>query len=265
MIIIDHIEQGSPEWHRMRLGVITASNAINYSSEPKLAPIPDDFTHSKDGKINTIRWGGNQLSGTNKAELITQMRESLPRVYSDMRQGYIAELSGQVATGLIPEEINFKQCEWGKTYEDEARAYFEFETGLVAEQVSFIYRDKEKRFGVSPDAIIKGKKIGLEIKCPFTTKVFVEFLTCGKIKEEYMQQCQFSMWVTGFDAWYFANYDPRIRNKKLHYVLIERDKNYMDKYDNAEKPFIADMGEMLEKLNVEFGQQWFDEMTDSAA
>ena len=256
MIIVDYIEQGTPEWHFARGGVVTASRASEYSSEPKLAPMPDDADYSKEGKTHRFTYDGKVYEGGNKAELITSVRESLPPVYGDMRQSYMAELVAHIATGLIPEEMSFKQCEWGKAYEDEARLFFELETGLDVEEVGFIYRDKDKRFGLSPDGLIKGSKIGLELKCPFTTKVFIEFATCDKIKKEYVEQCQYSMWVTGYDGWYFANYDPRVKSKKLHYVFIERDESYMKKYDNAEKAFISDMDKMLNKLGLVYGSQF---------
>lgn len=256
MIIIDHIEQSSPEWHLLRLGVITASRASEFSSEPKLAPFPDDLPYLKDGKEHIYTFDGKEYRGTNKTDLQSEIRALLPAVYGDMRQGYMAELAAQVATGVIPEEMSFQQCEWGKNHEHEARAYFEFETGFKVNEAAFIYRDKDKRFGLSPDGLLDGKKIGLELKCPFTSKVFVEFAVCDKIKSEYYEQCQYSMWVTGYEAWYFANYDPRMKTKKLHYTLIERDQTYMDKYDQAESKFLSDMDSMMKKLSVDFGQQW---------
>ena len=173
----------------------------------------------------------------------------------------MAELVGQIVTGLLPDEMGFKQCEWGNEYEDAARAFFELETGLDVTVPAFIYKDESKRCGVSPDGLITGKKIGLELKCPFTTKVFVEFATCDKIKKEYVEQCQYSMWVTGCEAWYFANYDPRIKTKNLHYVLIERDQVYMDKYDKAFIAFTKDMDVMLDKMGMSFGQQWQQQST----
>jgi len=261
MIIIDDIEQGTEEWLRCRLGVISASRAAEFSTEPKLAPMPTDgVTYRKDGKEHVYVVENNEVrglfKGTNKTELTNEIRGMMNPVYGDMRQSYMAELVGQVATDFMPEEFSFKQAEWGKEYEHEARSYFEFETGLKVNEVAFIYRDKDKRFGVSPDGLIDGKKIGLELKCPFTTKVFVEFACCEKIKQDYIEQCQYSMWVTGYRGWYFANYDPRIKGKKLHHVLIERDQKYMDKYDRAEKEFIKDMDKMLTKMNVAFGDQW---------
>ena len=256
MIIINDIEQASKAWFELKAGVISASRAAEFSTESKLAPLPDDFTHTKEGKVNVVSWGDKYLTGTSKAELVKSCRESLPPVYGDMRQSYMAELVGQIVTGLLPDEMSFKQCEWGNEYEDSARALFELELGLDVEVPAFIYKDKSKRCGISPDGLIVGKKIGLELKCPFTTKVFVEFATCDKIKKEYIEQCQYSMWVTGYESWYFANYDPRIKTKNLHWVLIERDQSYMNKYDEAFKSFTKDMDSMLNKLGMEFGQQW---------
>ena len=256
MIIIDQIEQGTPDWHRARAGVITASRASEFSSEAKLAPMPDDVTYEKRGSQHVYIYNYEGFAGTNKSEVQNEIRSTLPPVYGDMRQGYMAELVAQIATGLIPEQMSFKQCEWGHDHEDQARAFFELEHNVDVTVPAFIYRDKEKRFGISPDGLITGTKIGLELKCPFTSKVFVEFATCDKIKKEYIEQCQYSMWVTGYEAWYFANYDPRIKTKKLHWVLIKRDQVFMDKYDEAEKNFIRDMDSMLGKLDLKFGQQW---------
>ena len=258
MIIIDQIEQGTADWFRAKSGVISASRATEFSVEAKLAPMPLNAEYKKDGKLHIFTHNGINFHGTNKAEVQSELRATLPPAYGDMRQTYMCELVAQVSTGLIPDEMSFKQCEWGKNYEHEARAYFEFETGLKVNEVAFIYKDENRRVGISPDGLINGKKIGLELKCPFTTKVFVEFVTCDKIKQMYYEQCQLSMWVTGYVGWYFANYDPRLKGKKLHHVLIGRDQEYMDKYDKAYGKFIVDMDVMLGKMGVEFGQHWAD-------
>ena len=256
MIIINDIEQGSSDWFGLKAGVISASRAEEFSAEPKLAPLPDDIQYEKAGKVHVYHYDYGTFEGTNKSEVQNEIRAILPPIYSDMRQGYMAELVGQIVTGLLPDQMSFKQCEWGNEHEDSARALFELELGLDVEVPAFIYKDETKRCGISPDGLIVGKKIGLELKCPFTTKVFVEFATCEKIKKAYIEQCQYSMWVTGYEAWYFANYDPRIKTKNLHWVLIERDENYMKKYDKAFNDFSKDMDVMLEKLGMTFGQQW---------
>lgn len=255
MIVINDIEQGTDDWFILKAGVISASRASEFSTESKLAPMPE-ATYEKAGKVHVYHYGHGTFEGTNKVEVQNEIRATLPAVYGDMRQGYMAELVGQIVTGLLPDEMSFKQCEWGNDHEDSARALFELELGVDVEVPAFIYKDDTKRCGVSPDGLIVGKKIGLELKCPFTTKVFVEFAACDKIKKEYIEQCQYSMWVTGYEGWYFANYDPRIKTKNLHWVLIDRDQAYMDKYDLAFVNFTKDMDVMLDKLDMKFGDQW---------
>ena len=158
MIIIDDIEQGTDSWFRCKAGVASASRSAEFSIEPKLAPMPD-ATYSKEGKDHVYWHDYTCYRGTNKAILQTVIRETLPQVYGDMRWGYLAELVAQVATGLLPDEMSFKQCEWGKEWEDVARAHFELTLGVDVDVPAFIYKDNEMRFGISPDGLIKGKKV----------------------------------------------------------------------------------------------------------
>ena len=138
MIIIDQIEQGTPDWHRARAGVITASRASEFSSEAKLAPMPDDVTYEKAGKVHCYSGGDlkGKFEGTNKSDLQNSIRSLLPPVYGDMRQGYMAELVAQIATGLIPEQMSFKQCEWGHDHEDQARAFLNW---IVVSMLMFLH------------------------------------------------------------------------------------------------------------------------------
>ena len=256
MIIIDDIEQGSKEWLNLRLGVISASRAAEFSQEPKLSPLPDDINIEKDGKLNKCLYNEITYCDTLRSRLIETIRKTLPPIYSDTRNGYLCELIAEIATGSPKEYATFKQTEWGHEHEDEARATFELETNLDVKEVAFIYKDESKRCGISPDGLIVGQDCGLELKCPYDTKVFIDFAINDKIKPEYIEQCQYSMWVTGFNSWYFASYDPRVKCKNLHYVKLERDEFFMEKYDLALENFNKELNQGLSKLGLEFGQQW---------
>ena len=173
---------------------------------------------------------------------------------TDTRNGYLAELVGQVCTGQY-DEINARALEFGKVNEVAARAAYEFESGNSLEQVGFIY-NLNRRVGCSPDALVKGKNKGVEIKVPFTSKVFIEFLTMGKIKKEYQLQCQFSLWVSGYETWDFVNFNPRMKKNMLHYVTIERDMETMALFDEAVPEFISEMDQMLALAGFQWGDQW---------
>lgn len=270
-------EQGTYDWHYHRMGVVTASNAAKFAVMPMAAPMPDSnsYSHAKIGKVNHYvfkdEWldilGQLEFEGTNKTLIEGEIRSRLPPVYTEGRNTYMCDLAGQVNTGEVQDQGNFKACEWGKEHEPAACQALErelmLECGDLNIQIlhpSFIYRDEYQHFGISPDGVLNvlynGKTAGVELKCPKNPGIFVDFVTADKIKQEYMDQCQFSMWVTGYDQWIFAKYDPRSAKIKLHKVIIERDPEYMAKYDSCEPKFISDMDEKLKKMKVEFGDQW---------
>lgn len=91
-----------------------------------------------------------------------------------------------------------------------------------------------------------------------TSRDFMKFRLGGfeAIKSAYMAQVQYSMWVTRKDAWYFANYDPRMKREGLHYVVVERDEKYMANFDEMVPEFIEKMDEALAEIGFVFGEQW---------
>ncbi|ELC33004.1 DUF1382 family protein, partial [Escherichia coli] len=115
-----------------------------------------------------------------------------------------------------------------------------------ADERDQVYRDESMRTACSPDGLCSDGN-GLELKCPFTSRDFMKFRLGGfeAIKSAYMAQVQYSMWVTRKDAWYFANYDPRMKREGLHYVVIERYEKYMASFDEMVPEFIEKMDEAL--------------------
>ena len=209
------VEQGDDAWHKLRLGVITASEVHNVIAKPR------------SGK----KW-------------------------PDMKMSYFHTLLAEVCTGVAP-EVNAKALAWGKQYENDARTLFEFTSGVNVTESPIIYRDESMRTACSPDGLCSDGN-GLELKCPFTSRDFMKFRLGGfeAIKSAYMAQVQYSMWVTRKDAWYFANYDPRMKREGLHYVVVERDEKYMANFDEMVPEFIEKMDVALAEIGFVFGEQW---------
>lgn len=61
------------------------------------------------------------------------------------------------------------------------------------------------------------------------------------------------MWVTGKDAWFFANYDPRMKREGIHHVVVERDPQYMTDFKEMVPEFIEKMDEALAEIGFTFG------------
>lgn len=214
-LLMSQHPQGSEQWLRDRLGVITASEVH--------ALLPD--SRSKTFK------------------------------YKEARRSYMNQLIGEVCTGHS-EELFAKSLEWGKENEEAALAAFEFAVGKQVEKIGLAYKDDKKRAGASADGRISGELIGIENKCPITPKVHIDFLLCDEIKDQYLSQVQFGMWVTGFNAWYFTSYHPRMKARMIHYRVIERDQKLMEYFDNEIPKFCEEMDRELGRIGIPYGSQW---------
>lgn len=179
--------------------------------------------------------------------------------YSEMRKGYMSELIAQVCTGIVPEQASFKQAEWGHMNEPLARDAYEARDFCIIAECGLVYKDDSLRCGISPDGLEMDSNIGLEIKSPFTSKVHIDTLIWQEIKPEYITQCQYSMWVSGYDRWDFCSFDHRMRGDASNRLVVipqSRDQEMMEKFDTEIPKFIEEMDEHLTKLGFAFGDQW---------
>mgnify|MGYP006408912289 CR=1 FL=1 len=166
---------------------------------------------------------------------------------------YMNELIAEVCTGKS-NSVSSASMDWGHDNEPAALSAFEFHTGIDTYTLPFIFKDTGLRIGCSPDAI--AALPGVEIKCPKTSKVHIDFLFDDTIKSEYIKQIQFSMWVTDAQSWYFASYDPRMTKSVLHVKLVEKDEKIAALLDEASKEFITTMDQKLKSRGFSFGDQW---------
>ena len=139
---------------------------------------------------------------------------------STQSDAYLNKLLGDYLAGSPEESYKNEHMEHGNETEDEARVFFEFETGLDVEQVGFCKIDGA---GCSPDGLI-GTDSGLEIKCP-TRPVHVGYLRSNKIPYKYIPQVQGSMYVTGRNSWYFMSYHQDLQPL---IVKVQRDQDWIN-------------------------------------
>ena len=73
--------------------------------------------------------------------------------YAVQRKTYLYQILSERLTGIyVPLAIN-EYMQWGMDYEDEARTWYEKESGNKVDEVGFVFKDSDRRAGCSPDGL----------------------------------------------------------------------------------------------------------------
>ena len=155
------------------------------------------------------------------------------------RRNYRLQLVAERLTGLQEESFTSPAMIRGTEVEPIARAAYEAKHGFV-DEAGFVLHPTIKWFGASPDGLV-GKEGLIEIKCPNTTS-HLEYLTSGKVPNQYKNQMMSQMACTGRKWCDFVSFDNRLpQNLELFVVRFE--------------PSESEINLMLEKI-----QEFLDEV-----
>lgn len=139
------------------------------------------------------------LTASTFSDVITPAKMGLAAA----RHGLINKTLAEIQAPGDPQWAGNFATDRGTEYEEEARNWFEFDTGLEVEQVGFI---RNGLLGASPDALVADWS-GLEIKCPLG-HTHVGYLRSGEIPDAYKAQVHGNMIVSGREHWHFLSYHP---------------------------------------------------------
>ena len=130
----------------------------------------------------------------------------------------------------------------GSRREAESRTKFSLITGLEVEEVGLIKGDIEGTH-CSPDGLTSDGS-GLELKNPMA-HTQVKYIDEDRLPLEYVKQVQFSMWITGYEYWWFMSYCPKL---KPLLIKVERDANYIKTIETEVKKFLQELDKLLETV-----------------
>jgi len=256
------VEQRSPEWLALRLGVLTASEMGVWLAER--AKVRLTIAQMKDVLDSFGIVAPKGVKHSDLVELLPDSKryETLTDKTSKARERVIAQKLAQVAgcegppdmeidpDGPPPKNPSLWAIWNGIRLEKEARERFAEMEGSEVEVVGFCLHESG-RFGCSPDgAVIGGNpesarfiEDGLEIKCPLP-ETHVRYLLEGALPDDYRAQVHGSMAVTGAHAWHFFSYCPGLPPLKLR---IERDQFTEDMLSGLNE-FAAEMDKQQERI-----------------
>lgn len=145
-------------------------------------------------------------------------------VPSKQKEKYLYTVAGEKVSGIKVETYQSFAMQQGVIKEEEARNYYKMLYDTEVQKVGFCLSD-DGSYGCSPDGLV-GKDGGLEIKCP-EIHTHVGYMIKGNLLDDYFQQAQGSLFVTGRKWWdimsYFAGLRPVIirvlPDKEFHRAL----------------------------------------------
>ena len=243
MKIHHDIEQGSPEWKRLRALNFTASKLGPFAMEPV------KVNHPVEGLKTILDCLGIARKGITKREdLISLLPDRgryetlcdgartaiIKQIKSEKMQAIRDKIAETNASGKLyqvtkpidlmlsreedmekREENSFEHnipVKYGKLLEPYARQDYEDLTGCEVTTVGFVeYGDGNTGFGCSPDGLIADAdgdyRHGVEIKCP-TFEIHTDWLLDGGLPDEHFHQVHACMAVTGLRRWDFFSFCP---------------------------------------------------------
>lgn len=207
----EHIEQGTDKWNDVRCERFTASQMYRLCAPGYRLMTAEELAN-------------RPKSGAGSKTKYIQDDSGLP----ESAMGYILEKVAERLTGVPKHESYAYPLVYGKDMEQEAREYFETETGLIVDQVGFqIYSDYA---GGSPDGNI-GEDAQVEFKCPLDDAKQLQYLRLETPNDlmmefpEYFWQVQSNLLFSGREKGYFVTYNPRFKEKRHKMKILEVPKD----------------------------------------
>lgn len=224
-------EQGSPEWHKARAGVITASMF-------KIARARvDGLTEQQTVYVNALRLGKSEAEAKELADYKASPKrtEKLNRAlaglpvgdFSDTAKNYAFRLAVERISGVpLDEGFETWAMQRGHELEPRARAEHEVQVGVLVQRAGFVLTD-DGAFGASADGLIEDDG-GSEYKCLVSPEPMRRIVLDADITD-YIDQVQGCLWITGRRYWHFAMYCPALESigKQLSWCHVERDDAYI--------------------------------------
>lgn len=137
---------------------------------------------------------------------------------------YLFEILGEWLTGLPASNFDGNAATaWGVKYEPEAIELYEKKTRRKVVRGQFYRMPGSQLIGCTPDGV--GRGWGLEIKCPYTPKMHIQTLLSNEVPDEYKDQVNGHMLVTGKAKCDFVSYDPRMKDEKNRMVIVTVQRN----------------------------------------
>ncbi|WCE04469.1 lambda exonuclease family protein [Pseudoxanthomonas sp. JBR18] len=244
-MIVINCEQGSPEWHCARAGVITASM---FGVARKRVGVLDErqalYVQARQSGMpekEAMALAGYKVAP--RSDIITRaLRGEQVGDWSEEAKNYAFRLAVERLNGEpLDEGFETYAMRRGHELEPMARAEHEMQSGLIVQRAGFVKTD-DGLFGASADGLI-GDDEGAEYKC-FIAPDRLRTFHIDNDASELFEQVQGCMWITGRQRWHVGLYCPALVhcNRHLWWKVFERDDAFIEAMERDLRAFAEMVG-----------------------
>jgi hypothetical protein len=158
----------------------------------------------------------------------------------------IYKLAGEVVTRPVTFDFDTYATERGKALEPYAINEYSEKTWRNVREVGFV--ELSDYAGTSPDGIVIGENKGVEIKCLMHAE-HMRVIDTGP-KKDHVTQCQWHMFVLGWDTWDLVYFHPDAQKKSLLIFEIEKDEEIQEKFTSAYETAATEINRIVSQCTI---------------
>lgn len=251
--------QRSEQWHKERLGLVTASMVkatfIEVTQTTRNAMLRlilgVDAINVRVKKTPEFE----KLDQLDNDVLLQKAQEVDPEFQipeSAERMNYRKLKVAEIVYGIRVDEDKYvtQAMMWGQASERYAKAMYQLRTGVLIEE-AYLMKHPTIRCGASADGVIPNpaKKTTVEIKnLTPQNHIYNVMLDPRKVVEEYNDQMQMQMWLENAEQCVFIGADSRApEGLKMYVEIIDRDEKRIKEIEQSIIKFNAEVDRDVKK------------------
>lgn len=177
----------------------------------------------------TIEWHkarSGKFTGSRFVDVLAKPKKA----YHDLINQLVVE---RLTGDFVDSGMDSYALKWGREVEPHARQAYQFETGEIVTETSFVRHRTLAFVGASGDGLV-GVAGGTEFKCPKNPAIHLDRFPNGMDEKEFMPQVQGCIWVYERDWWDWVSFDPRMpQHLRFYRQRIHRDEAYIANLERA--------------------------------
>jgi hypothetical protein len=257
-ILLGPVQSNPTAWAKVRRGKVTGSRFADVMTPPRTPPrkFVQDHAHlvSEAERYKVLKTGpraGQKVEVDGLGQMVMEAAErNGTYCWGDTARSYMMEIVASAVTGR--DKAGGKSAAMDHGNDTEADAFDHYAAvnfADVRKAQMLILRDT--RIAATPDGFVEGDPDGpglLEIKCP-ESKTHLATWMARELPEEYFEQVQGQLWVSGRQWCDFVSFDNRFPPSMwMVQIRVQRDEEFIDRMEARVRAFADEVDAHIANL-----------------